>query len=146
MTRLTPRFSRNRANSVCGSWQSWTRSCIARMTSALPKSWSAMNCRDPTATGGFGQAPHVANFPPRRCCVQVVHIVNYFCFQWVPLRSNFGVGDVKFLQEGRHQDRVTHDVAVIHVPQVCQASIFLQCMLRVVGIGKLFWAAKLEVG
>ena len=28
----------------------WTRSCIARMTSALPTSWSAMCCRGPTAT------------------------------------------------------------------------------------------------
>ena len=36
-----------------------------------------------------------------------------------PLRTDFGVGNVKFLQERRHQDRVTHDVAVIHVPQFC---------------------------
>ena len=32
------------------------------------------------------------------------------------------------------------------VPQVCQASAFLQRMLRVVGTGELFWGAKLEVG
>ena len=45
-----PDFPEVRANSVCGSWQSWTRSCIARMTSALLRSWSVTNCRDPTAT------------------------------------------------------------------------------------------------
>ena len=43
LVRLTPRLSRRRANSVCGSWQSCTRSCMARMTSALAKSWSAIN-------------------------------------------------------------------------------------------------------
>ena len=64
-------------------------------------------------------------------------------FLWVPLRSDLGVGDVEFLQEGRHQDRVTHDVVVIHVPQVCQARGTWQRMLRVVGTGKLFQAAKL---
>ena len=31
---------------------------------------------------------------------------------------------------GRHQDRVTHHVTIIHVPQVRQASIFLQSMSR----------------
>ena len=61
-------------------------------------------------------------------------------------RSDSGVGDIKFSQEGRHPDRVTHNVAVIHVPQVRQALVFLQRMLRVVGTGKLFRAAKVEVG
>ena len=60
-----------------------------------------------------------------------------FSFQLVPLRSDSGVGDIEILQEGRHQDRVTHDGAVIRVPQFCQASVFLQRMLRVVGSGEL---------
>ena len=55
------------------------------------------------ATGGncgsFGEAPHVANFPLRRCCVQVVHKVNDFCFQWVPLRSDSGIGNVEVLHK-----------------------------------------------
>ena len=41
---------------------------------------------------------------------------------------------------------VTHDVTVIHVPLIRQASAFLQRVLRVVSTGELFWAAKLEVG
>ena len=45
-----------------------------------------------------------------RGCIQVVHVEDDICFLVVPLRSDFGVGDIKFLQEGRHQDRVTHDV------------------------------------
>ena len=32
-------------------------------------------------------------------CTQV-HVINDFRFLWVPLRSDFGVGDVEFLQEG----------------------------------------------
>ena len=74
------------------------------------------NCRD------FGHALHVADPPPRRCCIQVVHVVDDFCFQWVPPRSDSGVGDIEILQEGRHQDRVTHNVTVAHVPLICQTS------------------------
>ena len=53
----------------------------------------------------------------------------------VSFRSNFGIGDLEFLQVRRHQDRVTQNVAVVHVPQVRQASVFLQRVLRVVGSG-----------
>ena len=52
-----------------------------------------------------------------------------FPFFFVPVRF--------FLSRGP----VTHDAA-----QVCQAFVFLQRMLRVVGTGKLLMAAKLEVG
>ena len=134
LIRPTPRLSRRRANSVCGSRQSWTRSCIARMTSALLRSWSVMNCRDPTATPsvmsnisdcrGFGQAPHVADSPLGWRCLQVVHVVSDCCFQWVPLRSDSGVGDVECLQGRRHQDRATHNVTIVHVPLICQALRF----------------------
>ena len=83
------------------------------MTSALPKIWSAMYCRGPTATPSVMlpavtvgvHALHVVDPPFRWRCTQVVHVVENFCLRGVPLRSNFGVGDVKFLQEGRHQDR-----------------------------------------
>ena len=40
-------------------------------------------------------------------------MVDDLCFLVVPLSPDFGVGDVEFLQETRHQDRVTHDVAVV---------------------------------
>ena len=122
----------------------------------LAQELTVMNCRDPTATPsamppsvtaeGFGQAPHVADSPLGWRCIQIIHVVNDFCFQWVPLRSDSGVGDVEFLQERRHRDRVTHDVTIVHVLLICQASAFLQRMLRVVGTGEIFWATKLEVG
>ena len=84
--------------------------------------------------------PHTR--PEPRCVLGTADL----CFLGDPLRSDFGVVDVKVLQEGRYQDRVTHDVAVIHVSQVCQASVFLQRTMRVVGTGKLLRSAKLEVG
>ena len=41
-----------------------------------------------------------------------------FHFLWVPICSDSVVDDIEFLQERLHQGRVTHDVAVIHAPQV----------------------------
>ena len=138
--RLTPRLSRRMANSVCGSWQSWTRSCAARIASAfaqelardvLSRSHSDSECVASSGNcGDFGHVLHVADPPLKRRCIQVVHVVDGFCFLGVPLRSDFGVGNVDVLQKKYHQDRVTHDVAVIHVPQVSQASVFLQRMRR----------------
>ena len=101
---------------------------------------SVANC------GGFGHFPHVPNSPLRWRCIQIVHDVDDFCFQWVPLRSDSGVGDIEILQKRQHQDWVTHNVTIVHVPLICQASVFLQRVLRVVGTGELFLAAKLEVG
>ena len=87
-----------------------------------------MYSRGPTATlgvtlpegncGDFGHPLHIADPPVKRRCVQVVHVADDFCFLGVPLRSDFGVGDVKLLQEERHQDRVTHDVTIVHVPLI----------------------------
>ena len=78
-----------------------TRSCIARTTSALAKSWSAMNCRGPAATPSVvlptGHVMHVTKSPLRRCCTRVVHVVDDFRFLWVSFCSNFGVGVVEFL-------------------------------------------------
>ena len=100
-----------------------------------------MNCRDPTATpsamlpsvtaGVFACAPARA--------ASRSFMANDFCVQWVPLCSGSGVGDVEILQERRHQDRVTHNVAVIRVPLIRQASAFLHRVLRVVGTDKLLW-------
>ena len=59
--------------------------CLAQelVRDELPRPDSNSEC---DATGvnceGFGQAPDVANFPLRRCCVQVVHEVDDFRFQW----------------------------------------------------------------
>ena len=103
-----------------------------------------MCCRGPTATpivvqtlgdcGDFGQL----------CTSRVLHSGGAASSSFTC--SDSGVGDIEFLQERRHQDRETHDVAIIHMPQVCQASVFLQRVLRVVCSGKLLRAAKLEVG
>ena len=82
LIRLTPRLSRRRANSVCVILAELNAfRALLEMTSALLRSWSVMDYRDPTATpsvmlpsvnyGNFGQAPDVAYFPLRRCCVQV---------------------------------------------------------------------------
>ena len=40
---------------------------------------------------------------------------------------------------------MTHNVTVVHVPLIRQASAFLQRVLRVMGTGKFSWATKLEV-
>ena len=47
----------------------------------------------------FGHVLHVADPPHKRRCIQVVRVEDDFCFLGVPLRSDFGVGDVKFLQQ-----------------------------------------------
>ena len=70
--------------------------------------------------GGFCHVLHVADPPPGSRCIQVVHVLGDFCFLGVPLRSDFGVGDIEFLHEGRgrHQDWATQNVTIVHVPQV----------------------------
>ena len=47
----------------------------------------------------FGQAPHVAKSPLVWRCIQVAHEVDDFCFQWVPLSSDSGIGNVKVLKK-----------------------------------------------
>ena len=71
-----------------------------------------MNCRDPTATPSvmlpavtaevFGHAPNVANCPPGWPFIQIVHVADDFCYQWVPLRSDSGVGDIEVLEKKQH--------------------------------------------
>ena len=57
-------------------------------------------------------------------------MTSVFCgFRSAPF---FVDGTIKVLQTGRHQDRVAEDVAVVDVPLVCQASIFLWSMWWVV--------------
>ena len=57
-----------------------------------------------------------ANSPLRRCCTEVVHVVDDFCFLRIPLRSNVGLGDVEILQVRRYQDWVTQSVALVFQP------------------------------
>ena len=112
------------SNDVCLA-QELVRDVLMRSDSDSECDASSGNC------GDSGHVLHVADPPHRRFCIQVVHVADDFCFLVVPLLPDFGVGDVEFLQERRHQDRVTHGVAVMHVPQVCQASFLLQRFLRV---------------
>ena len=86
------------------------------------------------------------NFPLRWCCTQVLHVVNHFRFLWVSFCSNFRLGAVEFMHVRRHQGRVTLDVTIIHVPQVRQASIFLQSMSWIVSSGEFFRSNQLKIG
>ena len=54
------------------------------------------------------------------------------------------IGVVEFLQARRYQDRVTHDVTIIHVPQVRQVSFFFCNTCR--DSGEFSKATLLEVG
>ena len=55
--------------------------CLAQelVRDELPRPDSNSEC-GAAGCGGFGQAPNVANFPLRRCCVQVGHEVEDFRF------------------------------------------------------------------
>ena len=115
----------------------------------LLRSWSVMDCRDPTATPSVMPPAVTAEVLARLrtspiflsggCCVQVVHIVNdlsvFIGFRSAP---NSGIGNVEFLQKRQHQDWMAHDVTVVHVPLICQASILLQRTLRIMGSGVFF--------
>ena len=92
---------------------------------------------------GFGQAPHVADSPLGWRCIQTIHVVDDFRFQWVPL-CPVALATSKSCRKRKHQDWATHDVAVVHVPLIRQASAFLQRVL-VMGAGELAWATMLEV-
>ena len=50
-------------------------------------------CRD------FGQAPRVADSTLGWRCIQIIHEEDDFCFQWVPLRSDSGTGNVEVLKK-----------------------------------------------
>ena len=94
--RLTPKLSHKRANSVCGSWQSWTLlvhcaddDCLAQdlVRDELPRPDRDSEC-DTTIGNcrGFGHAPHVAGFSTR----MALHPDHSRGF-----RSDSGVGDVE---------------------------------------------------
>ena len=95
--------------------------CLAQelVRDELPRPDSNSEC-DATGgnCGGLGQAPHVANFPLRRCCFQVVHTV----FRMTSVfRSDSGIGNVEVLQK---RQWVAHDVTVVHVPLIREALRF----------------------
>ena len=84
--------------------------------------------------GGLGHVPHVTNSPLGWSCVQIVLVVDDF---------RFSVGSAAL--QLSHWRRRVHGVTIVRIPLICQASAFLQRVLRVVGTGELCWAAKLEV-
>ena len=91
---------------------------MVRMRSALANSWSAMNCRGPTATPSVLLPAVAVETEANSRTSSIFHVVDYFCFLRVSSSSNFLVGVVKFVQVGRHEDWVTEDVTIIHVPEV----------------------------
>ena len=115
------------ADDICLA-QELVRDELPRPNSDSERDAAVGDCRS------FGQAPEVANFPFRR-----------FCFQWVPLRSDPGVGDVEVLQKRQHQDCVAHGVTVVHVPLVRQAHVSPQRVPRVMSTSELFWPTKQEI-
>ena len=79
----------------------------ARMTSALLSGWSVINCRDPTATPSVmlpSVTAEVFNSSLGWRCIQVVHVVDDFCFQRISLSSDSSIGDVEVLEKRQHQD------------------------------------------
>ena len=114
-----------------------------------------MNCRDPNTDSecdatvgccrGFVQAPHVVDSPLVWRCIQIIHAVDDFRFQWAPLGTDSGIGNVEVLQKRQRQDCVAHDVTVVHVPLICQASVFLQPVPHVTSTSELFRSTKLEI-
>ena len=61
------------------------------------------------------------------------------------LCSNSVVGSIKFLQVGRHQDGVTEDVTIVDVPLICQATIFLWGVSRVISSDVLCRPTQLKM-
>ena len=93
----------------------------------LPKSWSSIKCRGPTATPSVMLPAVTVETLAVLCTSPSLHSRDDFRFMWVSLCSNYGIGDVELLQVRRHQDRVTQNVTVVYVPQVRQAPhLFLQ--------------------
>ena len=147
--RLTPRLSRRRANSVCRSWHSWTRSddvCFGQelVRDELTGSQSNSECVAPgDHCGDRVQQAHLTDFLLGRGRVQVRQIENNFCFLWS--RSKFIVGSIKCFSEGWHQDRLTEDVTIVDAQLICQASVFLKKnMSRVISTDVLVWSTQLK--
>ena len=129
--RMTPRLSRWRANSVWGSQAHCPSDvCLGHELVRNDRGHTAtLSVVLPAVT-----VETVASFrtssilPFGRCCIQVSHETDDFRFLRVSFRSNFGIGVIEFVQVKRHQDGVTHDVTIIHVPKVRQTSLLLQGM------------------
>ena len=113
----------------------------------LPRSDSDSECDAPSGyCWDLGHLLHIEDPPLRRCCIQIVHVADDLGFLRVPLRSHVGVGNVEFLQVGRHQDWMVENIATVHVPQVRQSSIFLQRVPWLVGSSEVFWTHLREIG
>ena len=77
--------------------------CFAQELLRDVLSWSDSDSKCDASSGNcgdFGHIPYVTNSPLGRRCIQVVHVVDDLRLQRVPLRSDFGVGDIEFPQEG----------------------------------------------
>ena len=113
-----------------------------------------MNCRDPAATPivmlpsvtaeVFAMLRTSPTLHSGGATIQVVHAVDDFRFQWFPLCSDPGIGSVEVLERRQHQDWVTHNVAIVRVTLICQDSVFLQHVPRVMSTSELFRPTKLE--
>ena len=65
----------------------WSRSdSDSELLPAVTVETLAMFCTSPTSPLGWR-------------CIQIIHVLNDFCVQWVPLCSDPGVGDVEVLAE-----------------------------------------------
>ena len=121
--------------------------CQELVRDELSRSFSDSECDSPSCyCGDLGHVLHVTNSPLRRYCTQVVHVVDDFRFLRVSFCSNFRIGVVEFLQVRRHQDRVTHNVTIVHVPPVRQASFFLQSTTWIVSSGEFSRITQLKIG
>ena len=106
MIRLTPRLSRRRANSVCGSWgtndicfgQELVRDEAPRSNSDPERVASGCGCRD------RGKQSHFVILSLRRSCIQVFHVVDYFCSLRISFCTDWVVGVIK-IRAGRTAPR-----------------------------------------
>ena len=101
----------HRADDICPA-QELVRDELSRPSNDSERGAAVGDCT------GFVHAPHVANSPPGWRCIQIVYVVDDFCFQRISLSSDHVVGDVEILEKKQHQDWVTHDVAIVHVPLI----------------------------
>ena len=83
------------ADDICLA-QELVRDKLPRPNSDSERDAAVGDCR------GFGQAPHVANYPLGWRCIQIFHVVDDFCFQRVSLSSESSVGDVEVLERRQH--------------------------------------------
>ena len=119
------------SNEVCFA-QELVCDVLSRSDSDSERDASSGNC------GNFGHVLHVTVPPLKRRCVQVVHVVDDFCFLVFRSAPTLALATSNSCKK----DGTKIGCHIL----VCQASVRLQRMLRVVGTGKIFRATKLEVG